>query len=248
MMSDVKIVKDCKNPQVLVVTPLLPGHSISRETRTSIQRNETPYVWLTSTGQANIPTNAQNAINWYQEKRSLPPYYLMIDRDINMGRNMIDRLVAAITPAPCPPIAYAYASFEFRGHINHDFPARSFDINMLLQHNYISSNSLFRLDVVQKVGLVTDEKYKRLLDWAFLLKLFLVGPYVGIPVAHAKFVAASTEKDISAGSPEDYQEKRERVLQDFGLPIADKYNQKQQKPPVKEEASVTQFEFEKTEL
>ncbi len=224
-MNQIDILKEDKNPQVLVVTPLLPGHKVSRDTKISIKRNETPFVWLTSQGNSNIPTNAQLGINRYKSNHKLPPYYLMIDRDIILGRGMIDRLVKKISTSTKPDV-YAYASFEFRGYVNQKFPARPYDINMLTQHNYISSNSLFRMDILEEVGLVTDDKYKRLLDWAFLLKLHLNG-YQGIPVPDAKFVAISTGTDISAGSPEDYQIKRDRVLEDFVMPIVEKFGKVQ---------------------
>lgn len=241
-MNQINIIKEDKNPQVLVVTPLLPGHKVSRETKITIKRNETPFVWLTSTGHNNIPKNSQLAIEKYKGNHKLPPYYLMIDRDIILGRSMIDRLVKKLSTSIKPDV-YAYASFSFSGHVNQDFPAKPYDINLLTQHNYISSNSLFRMDILEEVGLVTDDKYKRLLDWAFLLKLHLNG-YKGIPVSTAKFVAISTGSDISSGSPEDYQVKRERVLEDFVIPIKEKFG-KQAKTATggSEKMSVTELDF-----
>jgi hypothetical protein len=72
--------------------------------------------------------------------------------------------------------------------------------------------------VVDEVGLVTDDQYKRLLDYAFLLKCFKMG-YIGIPESNAHFIAHSTENDISAGSHDDYQLKYGRVYHDFIRPI-----------------------------
>jgi hypothetical protein len=72
--------------------------------------------------------------------------------------------------------------------------------------------------VIEQVGLVTDDKYKRLLDYAFLLKCFRMR-YVGIPEPKAWFIAHSTKDDISAGSQEDYREKYMRVYDDFVEPI-----------------------------
>lgn len=232
-MNQIDIIREDKNPQVLVVTPLLPGHKVSRDTKVSIKRNETPIVWLTSQGNYNIPKNAQMAIDRYKANHKLPPYYLMIDRDIILGRYMVDRLVKKLSTSALSE-AYAYASFSFKGFVNQDFPARQFDINLLMQHNYISSNSLFKMKVVEEVGLVTDDRYKRLLDWAFLLKLFAVG-YWGIPVPQAKFIAISTKNDISAGSPQDYHLKRNLVIEDFVKPIMEKQKEtKTQEQPKNE--------------
>jgi len=219
MPNRICIMKECKNPEVLVVTPLLPDHEISRETKISIKRNRTQFAWIKSYGDKNIPANAMEAIKYYKSFKPLPPYYLMVDRDIVLGRGMIDKLVGMLkTHSQFKQAGYAYASFEFQGHVNQKFPADPFDINRLLQANYISSNSLFRSEVIEEVGLVTDDKYKRLLDYAFLLKCFKAG-YVGLAVPQASFVAKSTKNDISAGSQEDYVTKYKRVFEDFIQPI-----------------------------
>ena len=216
-MNKIKIVKECQNPEVLVVTPLLPDHKISKITKKTFNRNETPIYWLSSAGNNNIPTNALEGIKWYKnEFGKLPPYYIMIDRDIELGRGMLDRLYEKLRKNPA--IGYCYATFQFKGYMNIDFPAMPFDINRLVQCNYISSNSLFRSNVIEQVGLVTDNKYKRLLDYAFLLKCFKIG-YVGIPEHNAWFIAHSTKDDISAGSQEDYKEKYMRVYEDFIKPL-----------------------------
>lgn len=218
-MNKICVVNECRDPEVLVVTPLLPDHEVSRETKISIKRNQTKYTWIKSYGNNNIPTNALEAIKWYKSFKKLPPFYLMVDRDITLGRGMIDKMVAKLKKFSwAENVGYAYASFEFKGHVNQKFPAVPFDINRLLQANYISSNSMFRSDVIEKVGLVTDDKYKRLLDYAFLLKAFKMG-YLGVPVPEASFVAKSTKDDISAGSQQDYVIKYKRVFEDFVKPI-----------------------------
>jgi hypothetical protein len=144
----------------------------------------------------------------------------MIDRDITLGRNMLDRLHQKLSKAPVD-IAYSYASFKFTGFIKRDFPAVQWDINKLLLSNYISSNSLFRTTVIYEVGLVFDDQYKRLLDWAFLLKLFQHGGYYGIPCPEASFEAVSNPKSVSAGSTKDYEEKRKLIFRDFCKPLLD---------------------------
>lgn len=219
-MNVIKTIVECAKPQVLVVTPLLPDHEVSKITKKTLKRNQVPFYWVSSAGKNNIPTNALAGINWYKEKfGSLPPYYMMIDRDIEAGRGLLDRLFIKLSKKPIVGnIGYCYATFQFKGHINHDFPAIPFDINKLLMGNYISSNTMFKSSVIEHVGLVTDDKYKRLLDYAFLLKCFKMG-YLGVPEPRAWFIAHSTKDDISAGSNDDYREKYGRVYQDFIHPI-----------------------------
>lgn len=218
-----KTLKEVKNPDVLVVTPLLPNHDVSRETKVSIKRNNVKYTWIASIGDKNIPSNAQAAINFYLRYHKMPPFYIMIDRDIILGRNMLDKMVKVLNNYEYSNrnsfnIGYAYANFEFKGHINHKFPAIPFDINKLLEANYISSNSMFRMEIIKNIGLVTDDKYKRLLDWAFLIKCYSNG-YIGVPVHNANFIAKSTKQDISAGDNKDYKLKYKRVYEDFIRPL-----------------------------
>jgi hypothetical protein len=216
-LNEYKIIHKSPHPKVLVITPLLPFHEVSKDTKRSIKRNKTPFIWITSKGDNNIAKNLKNGLDWYYWHGVMTPYYIMIDSDIELGRHMIDRLVKKLGSQK-PNIAFAYASFKFKGEMNREFPAERYDINRLMQHNYISSNSLFKSDITQRVGLVTDDKYKRLLDWAFLLKLYEHG-YYGAPCPEANFVAKSSMKDVSAGGLEDYNIKRDRVIKDFVEPL-----------------------------
>jgi len=218
-MNKFDIIYENVNPKVLVITPLLPGHKISKATKKTIKRNTTPLAWISSMGNNNIPTNIEKGMKWYGYSL---PYYLPLDNDIILGRNLIDRLVRRLEGQP-DHIAFAYASFQYRGFKNFGFPADRFDIHRLLKHNYISSNSLFRTDVAMDIGLVTDEKYKRLLDWAFLLKLFHHG-YGGVPCPEASFIAKSEKENMSMWDKKEYEFKRIRVLEDFGRPLVEKYN------------------------
>jgi hypothetical protein len=217
----IKIIKSVKNPRILVVTPLLPNHVISNITKKTLKRNDIPFYWISSTGDRNIPLNALEGIQWYKNKfGNLPPYYMMIDRDIEAGRGLLDKLHKKLDKQPIN-VGYCYATFRFKGHVNHEFPAIPFDINRLIRSNYISSNSLFKSSVIENVGLVTDDKYKRLLDWAFLLKCFAHG-YIGVPSSISYFTAHSSKDDISAGDANDYQLKSKRVFDDFVVPLFEK--------------------------
>jgi hypothetical protein len=218
-MNEIKIVKCDKNPQVLIVTPLLPRHKISKETSKTIKKNKTSIFWLSSCGDNNIPINAKIGIDWYKKNYGkLPPYYIMIDRDIIANKGMIDKLVRKLREYEDKKVAYAYATFEFKGYINIKFTASRFDIKKLLNNNYISSNSLIKSSVIEEIDFVTDEKYKRLLDWVYWLKL-LKNDYIGVPCPEAVFIAQSKPEDVSAGSVSDFNIKRNRVVQDFVLPM-----------------------------
>ena len=215
MENKFEIIKEAKKPKVIIVTPLLPGDKVSKETKKSIKRNNIDYSWITSTGNNNIPTNVELGLKLYL-KRKKPNYILPLDI---LGRYMIDRLVQKMNKFK---VGYCFASFKFQGYMNVEFKNEVFDVNKLLQSNYISSNSLIHIESLQKIGwFVKDNKYKRLLDWALWLK-FLNNGYEGIPCPEAKFIALSSEKDISSKGQEDYKIKSERVAHDFILPFIEK--------------------------
>jgi len=210
-----------------VVTPLLEGHLISKETKKTIKRNKTPFTWITSQGPNNIPTNVQYGLDHYLNHLNGPAEYVLpLDRDIILGRSMIDRMVKALDEKNefiDYKIAYAYANFKFQGYINRSFEAIPFNANKLLNENYISSNSLIRIDYLNDVGgFVTNNRYKRLLDWCLWLKFFSKG-YIGKTCKNASFIAVSKEKDVSAGSLEELNLKKGRVFNDFIKPIIDGY-------------------------
>jgi hypothetical protein len=214
----INIIKECKNPEILVLTPLLPGHKIDKITKKTLKRNDVSFYWISCEKDQNIPKNHIDGINWYKGKfGELPKYIQFIDRDIEACRGLLDKLYNRLSKTSSN-VGYAYAGFEYSGHINHIFPALPFDINKLIKANYISSNSMYKSHIIDEVGLVTDDKYKRLLDWAFFIKCYQNG-YIGMPESNAMFIAHSTEKDISAGSQDDYRLKYERVFNDFIKPL-----------------------------
>lgn len=216
--NKIKVLTSTKFPDVLVITPLLPGDYISKDTKKTIRRNNIKYFWISSEGKNNIPTNISEGLIWARANiKNFPKYYILIDNDIVLGRNMLDRLYKALDSS-IKEVGYAYASFEFKGIVNQQFPADPFNPQRLVRANYISSNSMFKMSVVNEVGLVTDNKYKRLLDYAFLLKCLGKG-YHGLNVPNARFVAISEPGDISAGSQQDYKIKYQRVFEDFIKPL-----------------------------
>jgi hypothetical protein len=211
----IKVIKDCKNPLVLVITPLLPEHEISNETRISIKSNKIYYKWISFTSNRKHAANVQAGIDTYKiEYGQLPEYLLILDRDIICGRKMIDRLHKVLFDEP-KNIGFSYCSFEYKGHINIRFHASPYDIDRLQKGNYISSNSLYRTSVIDDVGgFIVEEQYHRLSDWAMWLKIYNYG-YIGTPCYDTSFIAISTEKDISAGSNEEYQITKKIVQDNF---------------------------------
>jgi len=223
-----KIIRKDIGAKILVATPLFTGHKISKETEQSIKRNTVPIIWASYEGPDKHAANVQHLLNEYKKQfGNFPPYIQVLDRDIIAGRYMLDRLYDVLERSRFQSdkkFGYAYASFEYRGYINAQFPARVFDINMLMKSNYISSNSLYCSEVVEEVGgFVTEEDTHRLSDWAFFLKLFQHG-YHGIPSINASFVAISSKDDISAGSQEEYQRTYKIIQERYVKPIVMKCN------------------------
>jgi len=223
----IKLKREVQNADILVVTPLLHGHTISKKTRTTIKRNQTPFSWVIVSENNNIPTNVELGLNWYRKEIGTPKYVLPIDRDIIMGRNMIDKMYHTLEHVRQSNVAYTYANFEFKGTTNAQFPARPFDIAQLVTHNYISSNSMIKVSCLDKVGgFIKDDKYVRLLDWCLWLT-FLYHGYIGFPTYKASFVAISEKDTISDGGDMDYTIKRNHVIKDFIEPLHKKYSKEE---------------------
>jgi hypothetical protein len=212
-----KIIKEAKKPKILIITPLLTGHTISNGTKTSIKRNDgTLYTWISYEGQRKHAANVQAGLEAYT-KMPLPTYMMILDRDIILGRHCIDRMFECIEGTP-DNIGFVFSPFEYKGFVNATFGPLEYNINRLLVANYISSNSLYKLEAVRKVGFVTEERYHRLSDWAMWLKMFKAG-YIGKLCPNAFFTAISNKDDISAGSMEEYTTTKKEVFETFIKPI-----------------------------
>ncbi len=202
------------NPQILVITPLLTGHSISKETKKSIKRNKTPFVWISYLGPNNAYLNTQKAFNIYRNDYELPKYVIKVDNDIISQRGMLDEMYKTLEGSKDNE-AYTYCPFSFEGYVNISFSAIPFDAERLRQNNYISSISMIKTKRLIECGLfVTDVRGERLLDWALWLKLLKRG-YIGVPTQKTSFVAISNKDNVSSRSNDDYQQKRRWVLENF---------------------------------
>jgi GT2 family glycosyltransferase len=175
-------------------------------------------VWASWEGPKKHAANVQDGFDAYLSKFGvIPPYFQILDRDIILGRNAIDKLLMTLSRTK-EDIGYAYCSFEYKGFVNAKFPPAPFDIKTLMIRNYISSNSMYKTDAVRKVGFVTEEKYHRLSDWAMWLKMYRVG-YSGILCPNTSFIAVSAEGDISAGSNDEYVSTKRLIMEDFVEPV-----------------------------
>lgn len=210
-----KIIRECKNPDILIITPLLTGHTISRETKISIKRNDIPYIWASYTSENKHAYNCQAGIDsFYKQFKYLPRYIFILDRDIICDRNMLDKFYKIITISN-NQVAYVYCGFEYKGHINLKIPATIYNITALKLQNYISSNSLYKTDALLKVGgFVTDTDTHRISDWATFLK-FAINGYKGILCANTSFIAISSPNDISAGNIQEYRSARKLIEERF---------------------------------
>lgn len=209
-----KFITKVNNPELLVVTPLLTGHKISKETKLGIKRNNVNFDWIAHEGQYNTAKNFQLGIDNYKKIKRMPKYVIMIDKDINPNRHMLDNMIKTLNSAE-DHIAYTYANFRFVGSVNASFINRHFDPFQLMRANFISSNSMMKSKLLEEIGgVVTDEKYKRLLDWCLWLK-FLQHGYHGVLCSKAYFEAHSDKKSVSAGDQLEYRTKYKLVVEDF---------------------------------
>lgn len=212
------ILKKVKEPKLLVVTPLLTGHKISKETKVALLRNDLEFDWISYESDGNTAKNYSDGINAYRKKYPAPKYVMMVDRDILPSRHMLDKMLAKIERSK-NDIAFVYCNFEFRGTVNRRFYNIPYDPLTIVQNNYVSSNSMIKLNKLDEIGgVITDDKYKRLLDWALWLTFLSYG-YYGELCADASFVAISDDKSISAGTPAEYNQKRRLIQQDFIEPM-----------------------------
>lgn len=219
------ILKQGKTKELLVITPLLIGHSISNETKKSIKKNDIDFTWISYEGTGKHATNVQAGINQFKKQFNfLPKYIQIIDRDIILGKNMLDRLHDTLVSASVKSdnkYAFSYCPFEYKGYMNVKFSPMEYDIKKLIKGNYISSNSMYNSQIIELVGgFITDEKMHRMSDWVMFLNLYKNG-YIGKLCYNASFIAMSTKNDISAGSNEEYISTYKLIYQNFIKSILD---------------------------
>lgn len=219
----IKRVVEQKDPHILIITPLKEGAKVSKQTKKTIKRTKTPYTWITYMGKGNPAYNTNKGLKEYRKNYDKMPHYVIkLDNDVTASRGMLDKMYNALERQSIMSTyraGYAYCAFKFEGAVNVAFGADPFNIERLLQHNYISFNSLIVWEALrQSGGFVTDDKYFRLLDWALWLKMYSYG-YLGLPVHDCSFVAYASPNSVSARGQADYEIRHKAVTEDFALPI-----------------------------
>lgn len=210
--NKINILQVSESPEFSIVTPLRTGDSVSHATIDSVLKCEIPFNWISVESDNNVMKNFEIGFFELLNVKQLAPHAIKIDNDTEWGEDTLKEM-SFVLKESFDNVAYSYCSFQYSGYINNSFPAINFNGEKLKQGNFISSNSMFKSSVIWEVGLVTDDQYVRLLDWAFLLKCLKNG-YIGKPSA-GNFTAYSSQNSISSRSIEDYNIKKERVLRDF---------------------------------
>lgn len=218
----IKTLIQCKNPEILAITPLKKGDKVSPETKKTLKRCDVPFHWISYMGEGNPYKNMAIAHRNYAKDNEIPPYIIKIDNDLTCKRGMLDHLYHSLVESPAY-VGYSYCCFKYRGRVNIDFENIYWNFDKLLQQNYISSCSLMRTNALIASGsYVTDNKYFRLLDWALWLQ-FLRRGFIGKFVPSTSFTAQAGAGTVSVRSQEDYIEKHRAVVNDFVLPYMDKF-------------------------
>ena len=217
----IKTIVRCKNPEILVITPLRKGDKVSKSTKKSLKRNKVPFTWISYMGDNNPVKNVDIAYKQYRkDNQGLPPYVIKIDNDLTTNRYMLDKMIEELDKST-KNISYAYCPFQFTGHLKVQFPSVKFDSERLMKHNYISSCSLISTSSLDNIGgWITNDKYKGLLDWCLWLE-FLKKGYQGVLVPNTTFSADSSPTSVSSWPVDSYEKTRKLVLSDFVRPIRD---------------------------
>ena len=211
------IIEKSKRPDVLLITPLAKGDTISDKTTESIKNNNTKIDWICLSDNQNPYKNFDTALKIYEKRYNLPDYIIKIDNDIEAEKNMLPSMIGTLKKSS-NNISYTYCSFCFTGHVNLKINAIPFDSEKLIINNYISSMSMMKTSHLKEIGgVVKDDKYFRLLDWALWLKFLNFG-YFGEPTYNTSFKAYASENSVSNRGFKDYQIKAQRVIEDFVAP------------------------------
>jgi len=213
-----KKIHQSKNPNLLVITPLREGDNISENTIRTVMyhKKKLSFDWYSYEGSGNVMKNFLDGFSLYKEENNLkrPQYIIKIDNDTTWKLNTLTHMYETLSKCRDDSIAYCYCSFEYVGKVNAKFPAIPFNKDKLKKVNYISSNSMFRTEIIENIPPIIDDKYVRLLDYAYFLHLLYHG-YRGIPCEKGYFRADTTNNSISSRDGEDYKEKFQRVYEDF---------------------------------
>ena len=73
-----KIIQKVINPKILVITPLKINDKISKETKISIKRNNTPFDWISYENKHNPAKNTALALFEYEKLYQVPNYIIIL--------------------------------------------------------------------------------------------------------------------------------------------------------------------------
>lgn len=224
----IKTLVQCKNPEILAITPLKKGSKVSPETKKTLKKCDVPFHWISYMADGNPYKNMVFPWRWYRKEYGTPPYIIKIDNDLTCKKGMLDLLYEAIIDSPSH-VGYTYCAFKYRGRVNIDFDYLDWNVDRLIQQNFISSCSLMKSKVLEETGsFVTDDKYFRLLDWALWLQ-FLRRGYIGKFVPGTSFTAYAGSGTVSSGSEMDYKQKHMAVYKDFIEPYLEQFQKVKEK-------------------
>jgi len=214
-----KFIKDRKNnPELLLVTPLYLQHRISRETKVGLLRNNINFTWISYESDGSTSKNYAEGIKAYRAKYGDPKYVMLIDKDILPSRGMLDSMYHLLSKTD-DQTAFCYCNFEFKGAIQKRFFHIPYNPLTLIRGNYISSNSMIKLDKLDEIGgVIIDDRVSRLSDWALWLSFLSYG-YYGVLCNNTSFVDISNKSSVSAGSQEEYKRAHELLRRDFIDPL-----------------------------
>ena len=206
-------IKEVKFPRFTIITPLKKIDEIPEETINNIISSvSSPFNWYSYSANNNVANNFDLGIKEVDKRGQLAEYVIKIDNDTLWNIHTLDYMCETLDDSE-PYISYSYCGFEYYSAFNLKFPGIEFDERKMRNNNYISSNSMFKSSVIKKISLVTDDKYVRLLDWAYYLKLLKYGYYGKLSKGY--FKARASKNSISSGSVDDFHKKRSLVMKDF---------------------------------
>lgn len=216
------VIQKVKNPVSVVLTPLRTTDTIHKDLKKSLKRNNILFDWVSYSSDANCPQNANFAWeNYIKTFNFYPETLIKLDNDIEPEYHFLDKLYYVLKNSS-EKIGYSYCSFEMYGVKNLKFPVKKFSVKELLIQNYISSNSLIKMNAFLSVGgFNCNKEYERLCDWVCWLKLLEKG-YEGIPCLNTFFKTELKQDSISNRSVEDYYSKYRKILKEIVEPLRTK--------------------------
>lgn len=150
----------------------------------------------------------------YYNRDDQPEFVIFVDGDVTFNPGAFAVMKKALDESD-ETVAYAYGHYSRRGALTGCFRACPFNDVRLRQHNFISTMSLIRFNVlVEATPLPFIENELRLQDWSLWLRLLNAG-YTGVMVNEVLFSAYYPSSGVSVRDPLDYQKWREIIAKKY---------------------------------